>query len=183
VDMSGADETLAGMSGQITLADGDGNPAPGRQPIARLTIDLYSLDRLVTVRILIPRGSPLESSFTRGPERVTGWRTVVDTLKRNLDEIVAIEGQRWWRPEDARFKAGQRVRVVGDPNFATPASGTIEEFPPPRRVGPGVLYRIRFAEPQVNRNDGEDYASADVLEDFLELLPEGPDASGARRRG
>jgi hypothetical protein len=164
-------EAQAGTGSSITLADGTGNPRPEQEPIARITIDLYSLDRLVTVSCHIPPGSELEPLFGRGPQEVTGWRMVVATLKRNLGEIVDIKERRWWRSEDARFKAGQRVRMAGNPNFPTPAVGAIAESPP-RRVGPGVLYRIQFDEPQVNRHNGKSYPYSDVLESFLEPLSE-----------
>lgn len=167
-----ANDGLTGAEGQIILGDGNGNPAPGQQPLARITIDLYSLERLVTVKYLVPQGSELESIFMRTPEEVASWRTLVDTLKRNLDEMVEIKERQWWRPEDARFTAGQRVRMSGGPNFPAPAAGTVAISPPPRRVGPGVVYRIQFDEPQVNRHTGEAYPSADVLEAFLEPLPE-----------
>jgi len=166
------DTVPAASQGELTLGDGDGNPSADQQPIARIMIDLYSLDRLVTVKYLIPHGSELEPIFGRTPAEATGWRMLVDTLKRNLDEVVEIKERKWWRSEDARFRTGQRVRMVGDPNFPATATGTIGASPPPRRVRPGVVYYVHFDEPQINQHVGESYESADVLEESLQPIAE-----------
>jgi hypothetical protein len=134
-------------------------------------IDLYSLDRVVTVKYLIPQDGELGSHFGHGPEEVQGWRMLVETLKRNLDEVVEINERRWWRPEQARFKAGDRVRMVGRPNFPTPVTGTIAASPLPRRIQQGVLYRIQFDEPQVGERAGL-FDHSDALEEFLQPLTE-----------
>jgi len=57
---------------------------------------------------------------------------LVDTLKRNLDEMVEIKERRWWRPEDARFKGGERVRISGYLNIPASTIGTVAWPPPPR---------------------------------------------------
>lgn len=160
----------AAAQGEITL--GDGNPPVGQEPIARLVIDLYSLDRQVTVKYLIPYGSELAAIGRRGSAQVEAWQRLVSTLKRNLDEIVEIHARRWWTADQARFTSGARVRLIDDPNFPTDATATIAPSPGPRRVGPGVLYRVLFDEPQVNRHNGRSYAEADVLEPHLEPLQE-----------
>jgi hypothetical protein len=158
------------VQGEISLGDGHGHPTSGQEPIVRLVIDLYSLDRLVTVKYHVPKGSELETELARGPAQAEGWKRLVDTLKRNLDEIVEIHERQWWTPDQARFTVGERVRLVEHPNFPVGATGRVAASPGPRRVRPGVLYRVWFDTPQVNRHNGEPYHEADVLEEHLQPL-------------
>jgi hypothetical protein len=141
--------------------------------MARVLIDLYSLERQATVRHLIPYGSELEPLFRRGPGEVEGWRKLVDALERVLNEVVEIKARQWWTSDDARFRAGERVRVLPHPNFPAEATGTVAASLPPRRVRPGVLYRVKFDEPQVNANVGSPQPEADILEEYLQPLSSG----------
>ena len=156
--------------GTITLGGENEDLTASREPIARIVIDLYGLERLVTVHYLIPEGSEVAPLFRPGPTEAEGWKVLVSTLTRNLDEIAEIHARKWWTPEQARFKVGARVRVVGDPNWEGDAFGTIASSPGPRLVGPGVVYRVTFDELQVNRHDKQPRPAADVLEDYLRPL-------------
>jgi hypothetical protein len=156
----------AALQGRINL----GEAPVGREPIARLVIELYSLERQVAVEYLIPYGSELESMAGQSPTRGEGWKRLVSTLKRNLDEIVEMQIQRWARPEEVKFTSGTRVRILDNPNFRANAMGTIAESPGPRQVRAGVLYRVTVDAPEVNRYDDPSSSEAYILEGHLQPL-------------
>jgi hypothetical protein len=146
-----------------------GERGPDQKPIARLIIDLYSVEGAATIKLLIPDEGDLEPLFVRGKLEVVGWRTLASALQRALNEIVEQRARKWWSRDEARFVIGQRVRLARPRNLAGQPTGTILPYPPPRRVLPDVVYRVRFDEP-LQTVHGVTVTEGDVLEGEMEPL-------------
>jgi hypothetical protein len=97
---------------------------------------------------------------------------LADALKRDLDEVAAFWAQTWWSPHDARYRAGDRVRVLPHQEVAAEATGTIAASPPPRMTRAGVIYWVEFDEPQIDANEGRARSGGYILEERLQPLPE-----------
>jgi hypothetical protein len=146
-----------------------GERAQDQKPIARLIIDLYSVEGAAIIKVLIPDEGDLEPLFVRGKLEVVGWRTLASALQRAVSQIVEQRARKWWSRDEARFVIGQRVRLARPRNHIGQPVGTILPYPPPRRVLPDVVYRVRFDEPQENVHGGTN-TEGDVLEGEMEPL-------------